>query len=199
MKKMRVITLLKLLPIIVLMGCTITHIPMEFASQNKPHLSGPYEPDPDNDGDTKGINYFPQTRPATGNKIFIFDPTYHAWAAYDKEGVLVNTGKASGGSYFCPDVDRACKTIVGNHKIISKGGAGCISHRFPLKTHGGAPMPYCMHFSPKGYAIHGSTEIPDYNASHGCIRVTPAAAKWLNENFVGIGTTVIVLPYLPNT
>jgi len=192
---MRVITVFGFILAIMLAGCT-AHTSMGFAPQNK-SLSSIH--DPDNDGDAKGIDYFPQTRPATGNKIFIFDPTYYAWAVYDKEGMRINTGKASGGSYFCPDIDRSCKTIVGNYKIISKGNANCISHKFPLKTHGGAPMPYCMYFSPKGYAIHGSTEIPDYNASHGCIRVTPIAAKWLNENFIDVGTTVIILPYLKNT
>ena len=79
--------------------------------------------------------------------------------------------------------------------MINKEGAGCISHKFPLKTHGGAKTPYCMHFHPKGYAIHGYHEVPNYNASHGCIRVLPADAKWLNLNFLKVGSTVIVVPY----
>jgi lipoprotein-anchoring transpeptidase ErfK/SrfK len=52
-----------------------------------------------------------------------------------------------------------------------------------------------MYFSSKGYAIHGSYELPDYNASHGCIRITPVVAQWLNENYIDVGTTVIILPY----
>jgi lipoprotein-anchoring transpeptidase ErfK/SrfK len=57
-------------------------------------------------------------------------------------------------------------------------------------------MPYCMYFSEKGYAVHGSYEVPDHaNASHGCVRILPSSAKWLSENFIDIGTTVIVLPY----
>lgn len=151
--------------------------------------------DPDGDGDDKGYGYFPLSRPATNKRVFVFDPNYTSWAIYDEAGDRVNVGRASGGKLYCGDVGRGCKTIVGKFAVISKGGQGCVSSRFPLETHGGAPMPYCMHFSPKGYAIHGSNDVPDYNASHGCVRVTPTAAKWLNQNFVTIGTTVIVLPY----
>jgi lipoprotein-anchoring transpeptidase ErfK/SrfK len=151
--------------------------------------------DPDGDNDTKGINHFPVTRHATGNKVFIFDPQYRAWAVYDAHGHRVNTGRASGGSVYCPDLGRGCRTIVGTFRIISKGNSECISHSFPIETSGGAPMPYCMHFSPKGYAIHGSYHVPDYNASHGCIRITPIVAEWLNTRFMNIGSTVIVLPY----
>ena len=31
--------------------------------------------------------------------------------------------------------------------------------------------------------------------SHGCVRVFPSAAKWLNEQFMQIGTKVIILAY----
>jgi len=55
-------------------------------------------------------------------------------------------------------------------------------------------MPYCMRFY-KGYALHGSYQVEDYDASHGCVRMIPSSAKWLSDNFVDIGTTVIILPY----
>jgi lipoprotein-anchoring transpeptidase ErfK/SrfK len=77
---------------------------------------------------------------------------------------------------------------------MSKGDADCISSIYPLETNGGAPMPYCMYFN-GGFAVHGSYDIPDYNASHGCVRITPTAAEWLSRNFMNIGTTVIVVPY----
>jgi hypothetical protein len=152
--------------------------------------------DPDGDGDSKGANYFPLVRKATGNKVFIFDPNYVAWAIYDENGNRQNAGKASGGKLYCPDINRRCTTIAGEFKIISKGGPDCVSTRYPVETNGGAPMPYCMHFSSKGYAIHGSNDVPpDRNASHGCIRITPIAAKWLNKTFMEVGTTVIIYPY----
>ncbi|MGD9108777.1 MAG: L,D-transpeptidase [Gammaproteobacteria bacterium] len=150
--------------------------------------------DPDGDKDTKGSNYFPTTRPATGRRVFIFDPNYRAWAVYNEEGRRINTGKSSGGAQYCPDVGRPCRTISGTFSILRKGGADCISTKFPIETNGGAPMPYCMHFK-GGYAIHGSGDIPNHNASHGCIRVSPIVAKWLNNNFLNVGSTVIIKPY----
>lgn len=42
-----------------------------------------------------------------------------------------------------------------------------------------------------GYAIHGSTSVPNYPASHGCIRVSLADSLWLFAR-APLGTTVIV-------
>lgn len=144
--------------------------------------------------DHKGLGYFPEKRTATGNKVFIFDPKATAWAAYDREGNRVNTGSASGGQDFCADEGRSCHTVTGTYKIYSKKGEDCTSSVYPLETHGGARMPYCMHFH-GGYSIHAAYEVPNYNASHGCIRVLPSAAKWLNQDFADVGTTVIVKSY----
>jgi lipoprotein-anchoring transpeptidase ErfK/SrfK len=52
-----------------------------------------------------------------------------------------------------------------------------------------------MFFNKAGYAFHGSPKVPGQNASHGCVRIFTDDAKWLNENFVEIGTTVIINPY----
>lgn len=142
----------------------------------------------------KYFSQFPEKRPATGKKVIIVDLNIPAWAAYDAEGNLVKTGKASGGKSYCPDLHHACKTVTGTYAIYSKKGSDCKSSRFPLETHGGAPMPYCMHFH-KGYALHGSYDVPSYNASHGCVRLIPSSAQWLSQNFIEIGTTVIVEPY----
>ncbi len=136
---------------------------------------------------------FAKHRKATGRRVFIFSPRMRAWAAYDANGRLVRTGRASGGANYCRDVRRACRTPRGVFYVRSKGSPGCRSSRYP-KGRGGAPMPYCMFYS-KYYAIHGSPNVPRYNASHGCIRVLPSAARWLSRNFIRIGTQVIVLPY----
>lgn len=124
---------------------------------------------------------------------FVFNPKTHTWYAYDSNGKLVKSGKASGGKSYCPDIKRPCKTPVGTFAVYSKGSAGCKSGKYPVNNPG-APMPYCMFFH-GGYAIHGSYQLPNYNASHGCIRVHPTAAKWLSSSFINIGTRVIVLPY----
>ena len=42
-----------------------------------------------------------------------------------------------------------------------------------------------------GFAIHGSTSVPDYPASHGCVRVTLADADYFFDN-VPLGTWVHV-------
>lgn len=144
--------------------------------------------------DSKGSMSFPAKREATGRKVFIFDPKATAWAAYDKDGNRVKTGRASGGKGFCEDIGRSCHTVTGVYRVYSKKGADCTSSKYPIETGGGARMPYCMHFH-GGYSIHAAYDVPNYNASHGCIRVLPSAAQWLNENFVDIGTTVVVKPY----
>jgi len=146
------------------------------------------------EADRKGQGYFPNQQPATGRKVFVFDPKATAWAAYDRDGVLVRTGSASGGKAYCEDVGRPCRTVTGTYHVYSKKGPECTSSAYPVETHGGARMPYCMHFH-EGYSIHAAYEVPNYNASHGCIRVLPAAAQWLNQDFMDVGTTVVVKPY----
>ena len=129
---------------------------------------------------------------AAGN-TFIFNPNTLSWKAINENGQVVRTGRGSGGRKYCPDIHRGCKTPSGVFRVVSKGGPGCRSSRFPVGR-GGAPMPYCMFFS-KYYAIHGSYELPHYNASHGCVRVSPSDAHWLSHNFVRIGTKVVIRPY----
>lgn len=129
----------------------------------------------------------------TGKKVFIFDPSELSWFAYDESGDLVGSGRASGGRGYCPDVGRSCRTPSGTFSVKSKGGPGCTSSKYPIGR-GGAPMPYCMFFH-GGYAIHGSYDVPNRNASHGCIRVEPEDARWLSHEFMDIGTTVIVRSY----
>lgn len=124
---------------------------------------------------------------------FIFNPNTHSWKAINDNGKVVRSGRASGGKKYCPDIKRGCKTPSGTFSVQSKGGPGCKSSRYPVGK-GGAPMPYCMFFS-QYYAVHGSPDVPGYNASHGCVRVPTSDARWLSNNFMRVGTTVIVKPY----
>jgi lipoprotein-anchoring transpeptidase ErfK/SrfK len=134
--------------------------------------------------------------PAPGQKEVIVDLNQLAWAAYDANGDLILWGPASGGKGYCPDVQRECVTVTGTFKIFRKQPAKCVSSVFPIEWDGGAPMPFCMHFH-EGYALHGSYDVPGYNASHGCVRLFINDARWLNEQFTTIGTRVVVLPYEP--
>lgn len=144
--------------------------------------------------DKRGRNYFPEKINPTGERVFIFDPKASAWAAYDENGQRLMTGSASGGKNFCEDVAEPCRTVTGTFRVYNKRGINCRSGEYPVETFGGAKMPYCMYFH-RGFTIHAAFEVPPYSSSHGCVRVLPSAAKWLNEEFITIGTRVIVLSY----
>ncbi|MCC5791760.1 MAG: L,D-transpeptidase [Legionellaceae bacterium] len=127
------------------------------------------------------------------NNTFVFNPRTLRYQAINHKGQVVRSGRASGGAHYCRDVKRACRTPAGSYRIFSKRGADCRSSRYPLGR-GGAKMPYCMFFS-KLYAVHGHHDVPNRNASHGCIRVPVADARWLYHNFMRNGTRVVVKPY----
>lgn len=142
----------------------------------------------------------PVKRPTTaakisgyGERVIVINPRTHRWAAYSANGTLIRSGMATAGKSWCPDIGRPCRTKVGVFRIKSLGGPGCVSSKFPVGE-GGAPMPYCMFFN-GGQGIHGSYEVVDGNASHGCVRVHVGDAQWIRYNFATIGTKVIVKPY----
>lgn len=141
------------------------------------------------------VRYSPRARDhysAGAGRTFVFDPKQLRWFAY-YNGDLVNTGRASGGRFYCADIRRPCKTPVGVFHVGQKGGPGCKSSKYPIGR-GNAPMPWCMFFH-GGYAIHGSGSVPGYNASHGCIRVPSPDARWLSQRFMSPGTKVVVKSY----
>ncbi|ARG96883.1 L,D-transpeptidase [Legionella micdadei] len=149
--------------------------------------------------DKRGREHFPMKAPATGKKQFIFDPRAYAWAAYDEEGNRVMTGSASGGKDVCDEnPNESCRTVTGTFHVYNKRGIDCRSGEYPVETTGGAKMPYCMYFF-RGFTIHAAYEVPYANTSHGCVRVLPSAAKWLNEQFITVGTQVTILPYPDET
>lgn len=144
---------------------------------------------------------FPRFIPASGEKSIYVNQKKLAWAAYNPQGELVWWGPASGGSGVCPASQGDCLTPAGSFRIIRKNDETCISTVFPKRANGesgGAIMPYCMHFW-RGYALHGSEEVPGKAASHGCVRLFVQDARWLNESFVDlpgaggkIGTRVVI-------
>tara|TARA_B110000879_G_scaffold193188_1_gene259842 strand:- start:429 stop:1139 length:711 start_codon:yes stop_codon:yes gene_type:complete len=140
------------------------------------------------------VSPFPLTLAGIGEKKIIVDQEKLAWAAYDKDGIQVRWGPISSGKDYCPDIGKQCTTQTGQFRFFNKQGSECRS-----KTYDGARMPYCMFFY-KGFAMHGSHDIPGKRASHGCIRMFTRDAKWLNQMFVVLshkgnnhrGTKVIV-------
>ena len=138
----------------------------------------------------------------SSNKEIIIDQEKLAWAAYNEQGQLVKWGPISSGQDKCSDSNKSCRTLTGVYQIYSKEKEDCVSRAYPTGI-GGAKMPYCM-FYHKGFAIHGSDDMPGHRASHGCVRLFTEDAKWLNENFVQIanktnnfsGTVIIIRPLL---
>tara|TARA_Y100000588_G_scaffold392290_1_gene503631 strand:- start:2596 stop:3318 length:723 start_codon:yes stop_codon:yes gene_type:complete len=137
----------------------------------------------------------------TDEKQIIVDQEKLAWGAYDDQGHLLNWGPISSGSDRCSDNSSpSCRTKTGIFRIFSKENKNCQSNMFPVGR-GGAKMPYCMYFH-KGFAMHGSNDIPGRRASHGCVRMFVDDALWLNREFVelsnesnqNMGTKVIVRP-----
>lgn len=139
--------------------------------------------------DVMDISPFSYQIPSPGRHLVLIDPKRLAWGAYNASGQLVNWGPMSGGRGYCPDIRSRCKTPVGSFSVYNKRGADCYSTKFPIGQ-GGAPMPYCMFFK-GGYAMHGGY-VPGFNASHGCVRMFTPDARWLNQEFVGVGTKVVV-------
>jgi len=147
------------------------------------------------------LSPFPQ-KISEHEKQVIVDQDKLAWGAYDAEGQLVKWGPIASGRDKCPDSNNACRTLTGIFRVFSKENIHCKSNIFPIGK-GGAKMPYCMYFH-KGFALHGSDDIPGYRASHGCVRLFTRDAKWLNEEFVDainektntIGTKVVIRPVI---
>lgn len=145
---------------------------------------------------------FPLRINGEGEKQVIVDQDKLAWGAYDSNGQLVKWGPISSGRDKCPDSSRSCRTMTGIFRFFSKENERCRSNVYPIGK-GGAKMPFCMYFH-KGFALHGSHDIPGYRASHGCVRMFTRDAEWLNHNFVELsnennnylGTKVVVRPVL---
>lgn len=143
---------------------------------------------------------FPLKIKPDGEEQVIVDQEKLAWGAYNLEGQLVKWGPISSGRDKCSDSNKSCRTMTGIFHFFSKENEKCRSNVFPIGK-GGAKMPYCMYFH-KGFALHGSDDIPGYRASHGCVRMFTRDALWLNHNFVVAasannnfkGTKIIVRP-----
>jgi len=136
---------------------------------------------------------FPQhTSSEEEHNAIVIKLGWQAFGAYNADGELVKWGPISAGHSWCEDVDRPCFTPVGSYIIYRKSDSDCVSSIYPITDGGGAPMPYCMFFH-GGYALHGSPVLPGYHDSHGCIRMFTNDARWLNEEFIGINKTKVII------
>lgn len=146
------------------------------------------------------ISPFPRQIAEIGEKVVYVNQKLLAFAAYDASGELIWWGPVSPGISNCQNSYEGCKTPVGSFNVVRKQDANCISTAFPVRKNGdngGAAMPYCMHFL-RGFALHGSQEVPGFPASHGCVRLFLEDARWLNEEFIDLpggnskGTRIII-------
>lgn len=124
-----------------------------------------------------------------GSKTFVFSNSKLQWVVYDANGNVIRSGHGVGGKSYCPDIKRGCRTPTGNFRIYHKAGPSFKSSIYP-RPRGGAPMPWAMFFRGQ-YAIHGSNDVPNRPASHGCIRVYTSDARWLSA-VLPVGTRVVV-------
>lgn len=145
---------------------------------------------------------FPRFIESLGEKTIYISQKKLAWGAYDINGELLWWGPISSGADSCLGQSGPCHTPGGAYRMVRKQSGDCISSAFPRRAdgfHGGAPMPYCMHFF-RGYALHGAPVVPGYRASHGCVRLFIEDARWLNEEFIDLpeegykGTRVYIEP-----
>ena len=110
----------------------------------------------------QGVIFYLQSEELTNRIVYAYE-----------NGLLVSSGRVSGGVHYWADIKRSCQIPVGRgpFRVICKDPAKYHSTICP-KLHESARMDYCMFFS-KYYAIsiYGSNHVPAANVSHGCIRV----------------------------
>lgn len=132
-------------------------------------------------------------------RAVIVDLKKLAWVAYEN-GRLVRWGAANGGSKICRETGKMkCKSPVGLRQILLLGKAGKRSDLYPIdckdKRRCGHPMPYYMKLVSSGEGLHGDRHLVGSNASHGCIRMFKADARWMNLEFAHVGMPVFLEDY----
>jgi len=96
----------------------------------------------------------------------------------------LNTSTGSGAQYFSQGSTHIASTPAGHYRVYRQ-------------VDGTRHAPLGVLYRPKyfngGIAVHGSSSVPAYPASHGCVRVSNRAADWIwNTHKMPIGTRVWV-------
>jgi len=78
-------------------------------------------------------------------------------------------------TFHCSTGREGYRTPKGKFTVYAKE-RHAISYKY-----GNTPMPFTLWFHSAGYGIHSSTSVPNYPASHGCVRLKYEDAKWLFE------------------
>lgn len=99
--------------------------------------------------------------------------------------MTINTSTGSGATFYSGGRRLRAVTPTGTHRIYRKSGSEG-SSGWVYGSLGAMYRP--RFFTTAGHAVHGSTSIPPYAASHGCCRVSVQAQdQMLATNSVGIG------------
>ena len=112
-----------------------------------------------------------------GPKRVVVDKSRQVLRAYEGDRVVLQTRISSGR--------RGRETPNGRFHAQSKA----LMHYSRLYDN--APMPYSVQFA-GNYFIHGFSSVPNYPASHGCIRVPLDSAREF-YNWVDYGTPVNIV------
>lgn len=98
---------------------------------------------------------------------------------------IANTSTGGGYTYYQDGVAHKAVTPSGSFKVWWRYTSGW--------QNGTLGMMYKPAYFNRGIAIHGSTSVPSYPASHGCCRVTPSFMNYLYSKYwVQVGDRVIV-------
>ena len=105
---------------------------------------------------------------------------------------VVNTSTASGKAYSEPDQNHPGQLQTG--VAITPDGLFKTYRERPVGWWAGdLGQIYRPKYFSGGTAVHGLSSVPDYPASHGCVRVSPAAMDWIwDNNIMPLGIPVWV-------
>ncbi len=112
---------------------------------------------------------------ASGKRVHI-DKSNQTLTAYEGDRVVLSSRISTGRS--------KSPTPSGSYQV----GVKDRMHRSRLYNN--APMPYSVQFN-NNYFIHGFSSVPNYPASHGCVRMPIGSAQRL-FNWISAGTPVTV-------
>jgi len=119
----------------------------------------------------------PESRERGGPKRVVIDKSRQVLRAYEGNRVVLETHISTGR--------RGRETPSGHFRARSKS----LMHY--SRRYNNAPMPYSVQIA-GNYFIHGFSSVPNYPASHGCIRVPIGTAREF-YNWVDHGTPVSIV------
>ena len=105
---------------------------------------------------------------------------------------VMNTSTGAGGAYTEPN-QRTPGSMVSGNADTPEGTFNVYSQQSNGWWKGDLGELYRPKFFKGGAAVHGAPKVPNYPASHGCVRVTPEAMDFLwSQNLMPMGMTVWV-------